>query len=203
MNTNINNKKFKLVPLRNQSMQAFACKRECDKEGIGKRRGRRGREEEREDREGLVMWRHLGGGLGGEKKIMTTPRLIRFRFNDTQKPMDVISDFVVIINPHVYFFFSRLLPFHFPWLHIRSLSFAFLPVFVTTVVCRPNHRRKNVTPRTVLLWSMYICIYTCLYIGKRSRSKIHFVFFSFSLSVTSWYTGSAGWKSGNVREKVC
>lgn len=109
------------------------------------------------------MWRHLGGGLGGEKKIMTTPRLIRFRFNDTQKPMDVISDFVVIINPHVYFFFSRLLPFHFPWLHIRSLSFAFLPVFVTTVVCRPNHRRKNVTPRTVLLWSMYICIYTYVY----------------------------------------
>lgn len=35
MNTNINNKKFKLVPLRNQSMQAFACKRECDKEASG------------------------------------------------------------------------------------------------------------------------------------------------------------------------
>jgi len=37
-------------------------------------------------------------GSGGEvktgekKKIMTTPRLIRSRFNDTQKPMDVISD---------------------------------------------------------------------------------------------------------------
>ena len=29
MNTNINNKKFKLVPLRNQPMQAFACKQEC------------------------------------------------------------------------------------------------------------------------------------------------------------------------------
>lgn len=35
MNTNINNKKFKLVPLRNQPMQAFACKRECDKEASG------------------------------------------------------------------------------------------------------------------------------------------------------------------------
>lgn len=31
---------------------------------------------------------------------MTTPRLIRFRFNDTQKPMDVISDSVVIVNPY-------------------------------------------------------------------------------------------------------
>lgn len=31
--------------------------------------------------------------LGGRKKnTMTTPRLIRFRINDTQKPMDVISD---------------------------------------------------------------------------------------------------------------
>lgn len=70
------------------------------------------------------MWRHLGGGLGGEKKIMTTPRLIRFRFNDTQKPMDVIFDFVVIINPHVYFFF-------FP---ITSLSFS-----VTTSVHFHSH----------------------------------------------------------------
>lgn len=43
MNTNINNKKFKLVSLRNQPMQAFSCKRECDKEasgdGGGKRKG--------------------------------------------------------------------------------------------------------------------------------------------------------------------
>lgn len=114
MNTNINNKKFKLVPLRNQSMQAFACKRECDKEASGddedgkgwRKRGQRGA--------GDVE--AFGGRVGGEKKIMTTPRLIRFRFNDTQKPMDVISDFVVIINPHVYFFFSDYFPF-IPWLH--------------------------------------------------------------------------------------
>lgn len=121
MNTNINNKKFKLVPLRNQSMQAFACKRECDKEASGDDGdGEGGRK--RGQREGLVMWRPLGGGFGGEKKIMTTPRLIRFRFNDTQKPMDVISDFVVIINPHVYcfLFFFLFFPDYFPfipWLH--------------------------------------------------------------------------------------
>lgn len=75
-------------------------------------------------------------------------------------------------------------------LHFHSLSSR----FATTVVCRPNHRRKNVTPRSSLM--IYICtyayIYTCLYIGKRSRSKIFFVFFSFALSVTSCYTGRAG-----------
>lgn len=48
INTNINNKKLKLVPLRNQSMQAFACKRECDKEALGEWIGKR-REKEREN----------------------------------------------------------------------------------------------------------------------------------------------------------
>lgn len=67
-------------------------------------------------------------------------------------------------NPHVWFFFR--LSFHFHLLSSR---------FVTTVVCRPNHRRKNVTPRTVLLWSIHMYMY--IYITKRSRSKILFVFF--------------------------
>lgn len=52
MNTNINNKKFKLVPLRNQPMQAFACKRECDKEALG---------DDEEDDEGR---RNRGGQSG-------------------------------------------------------------------------------------------------------------------------------------------
>lgn len=57
MNTNINNKKFKLVSLRNQPMQAFSCKRECDKEasGDGGRRRKGGgiqREKERERKVG-------------------------------------------------------------------------------------------------------------------------------------------------------
>lgn len=52
INTNINNKKLKLVPLRNQSMQAFACKRECDKEASGDDREKEGKEREnRGDRE--------------------------------------------------------------------------------------------------------------------------------------------------------
>jgi len=53
MNTNINNKKFKLVSLRNQPMQAFSCKRECDKEASGDRKrkgGHREREKEVGDR---------------------------------------------------------------------------------------------------------------------------------------------------------
>lgn len=62
MNTNINNKKFKLVSLRNQPMQAFSCKRECDKEasgdGGGKRKGG--------DTEKLVTEGELVEGLGGE-----------------------------------------------------------------------------------------------------------------------------------------
>jgi len=41
-----------------------------------------------------MNWRKAQGERlrEGEKKTMTTPRLIRSRINDTQKPMDVISD---------------------------------------------------------------------------------------------------------------
>lgn len=56
MNTNINNKKFKLVSLRNQPMQAFSCKRECDKEASGD--GERRRKEEHRE-----IWT-VGGGEG-------------------------------------------------------------------------------------------------------------------------------------------
>lgn len=97
MNTNINNKKLKLVPLRNQPMQAFACKRECVKEALGnddRKEERGGKQGERKaDDRGLERGDLRGLRMGGrKKKLMTTPRLIRFRFNDTQKPMDVISD---------------------------------------------------------------------------------------------------------------
>lgn len=51
INTNINNKKLKLVPLRNQSMQAFACKRECDKEASGDDREKDGKEKENRESE--------------------------------------------------------------------------------------------------------------------------------------------------------
>lgn len=51
INTNINNKKLKLVPLRNQSMQAFACKRECDKEASGDDQEEDGKEKENKETE--------------------------------------------------------------------------------------------------------------------------------------------------------
>jgi len=92
MNTNINNKKFKLVPLRNQPMQAFACKRECDKESRkDSDREREGGEKERGTQRGPeTTTERKGGGWGGpgdgrgggreKKKVMTIPRLIRSRF---------------------------------------------------------------------------------------------------------------------------
>ena len=181
MNTNINNKKFKLVSLRNQPMQAFSCKRECDKEASGLTR--KGKE-----RAGYIerLVTEVGRFLGerervktGRKKNYDDPSSDSFSLT-TLKNRWTLFLIVVIVNPHVFGF-----PF-IPWL----VPFTFiLPVF-TTVVCRPNHRRKNVTPRTVLLWSIHM--YTYLYIGKRSQSKILFMFFSFSLSVTSWYTGRVG-----------
>lgn len=127
---------------------------------------------------------------------MTTPRLIRF--NDTQKPMDVISD--RRDNSHVFD-----LPF-IPWLYFRSYFIRLLPVFITTMVCRPNHRRKNVTPRIVLLLSMHICmrIYTCLYIGITLSIKNTFhVLFLFFVShvVLHWENGMKIRK--RQRERVC
>lgn len=84
MNTNINNKKFKLVSLRNQPMQAFSCKRECDKEASGDGEWRR-KGEHREIWAGGVTEGELEEGLRGDietgrKKNMTTPRLISFSF---------------------------------------------------------------------------------------------------------------------------
>lgn len=67
MNTNINNKKFKLVPLRNQPMQAFACKRECDKEASGDDEEEREGKEKGEESEGSTEGKR-GLRLGWEKK---------------------------------------------------------------------------------------------------------------------------------------
>lgn len=61
MNTNINNKKFKLVPLRNQPMQAFSCKRECDKEASGD-----GEWEKKGKTQRSVTWGESEEGLGVE-----------------------------------------------------------------------------------------------------------------------------------------
>jgi len=79
MNTNINNKKFKLVPLRNQSMQAFACKRECDKEALGDDEdGEGGRK--RGQREGADDVEAFGGRVEGEKKNHDDPSSDSFSF---------------------------------------------------------------------------------------------------------------------------
>lgn len=104
MNTNINNKKFKLVPLRNQPMQAFACKRECDKEASGETMIEGGRVVKKKGeswgrRQDKESWRkEMGdesrGGLGtGEKKNYDDPSSDSFSFLATlKKPMDVISE---------------------------------------------------------------------------------------------------------------
>lgn len=155
MNTNINNKKFKLVSLRNQPMQAFSCKRECDKEASGDGGGTREvghREICRWQR--VNWWRAQGERVKtGRKKNYDDPSS-SFSFLTTLKNRWTLFLIVVIVNPHVFGF-----PF-IPWL----LPFTFiLPVFVTTVVCRPNHRRKNVTPRTVLLWSIHMYIHISIH----------------------------------------
>lgn len=87
------------------------------------------------------------------KKIMTTPRLILSFFLTTLKNRWTFL-------PCIFFFFYFILLFFryvasssvFTDLHYSVFIYIYIFVcFVTTVVCRPNHRRKNVTPRTDFL----------------------------------------------------
>jgi len=105
MNTNINNKKFKLVSLRNQPMQAFSCKRECDKEASGLTR--KGKE-----RAGYIerLVTEVGRFLGerervktGRKKNYDDPSSDSFSLT-TLKNRWTLFLIVVIVNPHVFGF---------------------------------------------------------------------------------------------------
>lgn len=150
MNTNINNKKFKLVSLRNQPMQAFSCKQECDKEASG--------DGEREEKGGDIEigdkgW--IGGRLKGrdwEKKLWR-PLVWFVLVLTTLKNRWTLFLIVVIVNPHVYGF-----PF-IPWL----LPFTFiLPVLSRQWYAAPITEEK-MSHHGQFSYDLYICIYTHIY----------------------------------------
>lgn len=201
-------------------MQAFACKRECDKEASGDDREKGGKERENKETEkererevgnedgcGDLKERARngkggGGGWGGgerwdwmgEKKlwrplvwfvlVLTT---LKNRWTLFLNRRD--SDY----NPHVWFFFfiSTFL----------SLSFAFFPFRHDSGMPPQSQKKKcHTTDNSLMIYTyVYVCIYTLL---KALDQKYFSYSFSFSLSVTSWYTGRVEWKSGNVRKKI-
>lgn len=101
-----------------------------------------------------------------------------------------------VFTVYLFFFFYFILLFFryvasssvFIDLHYSVFIYIYIFVcFVTTVVCRPNHRRKNVTPRTD-----FLRFYSLLH-SRQKMSLVSFfsgfIFFG-SLSVTSWFAGS-------------
>lgn len=93
MNTNINNKKFKLVSLRNQPMQAFSCKRECDKEASGD--GERRRKGEHREIWAVGGW---GGGGVTEGELEEGLRGNILRRGEKKIYDDPSSDFVLVLT---------------------------------------------------------------------------------------------------------
>lgn len=159
MNTNINNKKFKLVSLRNQPMQAFSCKRECDKEASGDGRGREkkgagGGEGHREVGDRGRTWREAQGERlrRGDKKKLWRPLVWFVLVLTTLKNRWTLYLIVVIVNPHVFGF-----PFV-PWL----LLFTFiLPVFHDSGMPPQSQKKKCHTTDSSLM--IYTYVYTHIY----------------------------------------
>lgn len=117
---------------------------EREKEGGRGKRTREGSEDGEDSRLEIRV---------GEKKNYDDPSSDSFAFLTTLKNRWTLSLIYLVVIVLI-----RTFP---NCLSFRVISGRFS--FVTTVVCRPNHRRKNVTPRTVLLLSICICICTHVY----------------------------------------
>lgn len=124
---------------------------------------------------------------------MTTPRLIRF--NDTQKPMDVISD--RRDNPHVFDFpfIPWLLPFIFHSLSSRFRHDSGMP---------PQSQKKkcHTTDSSLTIYvHMYAYIHMFIHWHNALDQKCFSCSFPFLCQSRRVTLGERGWKSGNVKEK--